>query len=43
MPLPKMIGICGYPLHGKSTAQRFLSLLGVEPRDDADDSAARVR
>lgn len=33
--LPLMIGICGYPKHGKSTAQRFLELLGVEPRDDA--------
>jgi hypothetical protein len=31
-----MIGICGYPQHGKSTAQRFLALLGVEPRDDAE-------
>jgi hypothetical protein len=35
LPLPKMIGICGYPKHGKSTAQRFLELLGVEARDDA--------
>lgn len=34
--LPLMIGICGFPQHGKSTAQRFLSLLGVQPRDDAD-------
>lgn len=34
---PKIIGICGYPEHGKSTAQRFLSLLGVEARDDADE------
>lgn len=34
--LPKMIGICGFPTHGKSTAQRFLQLLGVEARDDAD-------
>jgi hypothetical protein len=32
-----MIGICGYPKHGKSTAQRFLALLGVEARDDAVD------
>jgi predicted ATPase len=33
--LPLMIGINGFPTHGKSTAQRFLSLLGVEARDDA--------
>lgn len=35
--LPLMVGINGFPTHGKSTAQRFLSLLGVEARDDAQD------
>lgn len=39
---PKIIGICGFPLHGKSTAQRFLSLLGVEARDDAELLRQRV-
>jgi hypothetical protein len=33
---PKIIGIVGFPTHGKSTAQRFLELLGVEARDDGD-------
>jgi hypothetical protein len=33
---PKIIGIVGFPTHGKSTAQRFLIELGVEPRDDGD-------
>jgi hypothetical protein len=31
----KIIGICGYPEHGKSTAQRFLELLGVRSIDDS--------
>jgi hypothetical protein len=39
---PKIIGICGYPGHGKSTAQGFLSHLGVEARDDADILRKRV-
>lgn len=39
---PKIIGICGYPTHGKSTAQRFLTVLGVEARDDADALRRRV-
>lgn len=34
--IPKIIGIVGFPTHGKSTAQRFLTELGVEPRDDGD-------
>jgi hypothetical protein len=33
---PKIIGLVGFPTHGKSTAQRFLELLGVEARDDGD-------
>ena len=33
---PKIIGICGFPCHGKSTAQEFLTHLGVEARDDGD-------
>lgn len=33
---PKIIGICGFPCHGKSTAQEFLVHLGVEARDDGD-------
>lgn len=33
---PKIIGICGFPTHGKSTAQGFLTTLGVEARDDGD-------
>lgn len=37
-----MIGICGFPTHGKSTAQRFLELLGVEPRDDAEELRRRA-
>jgi len=40
--LPKIIGICGYPGHGKSTAQSFLTTLGVEARDDADILRRRV-
>ena len=39
---PKIIGICGYPTHGKSTAQRFLEILGVEARDDAEILRSRV-
>lgn len=31
-----MIGICGFPCHGKSTVQGFLTNLGVEARDDGD-------
>lgn len=34
--LPQIIGICGFPTHGKSTVQGFLELLGVEARDDGD-------
>ena len=33
---PKIIAIVGFPTHGKSTAQGFLELLGVEARDDGD-------
>jgi hypothetical protein len=40
--LPKIIGLCGYPCHGKSTAQGFLSVLGVEARDDAEMLRRRV-
>lgn len=32
----KIIGICGYPEHGKSTAQRFLELLSVRSVDDSE-------
>lgn len=32
----KIIGICGYPEHGKSTAQRFLEKLGVRAIDDKE-------
>lgn len=32
----KIIGICGHPQHGKSTAQRFLEPLGVRPVDDSE-------
>lgn len=39
---PKIIGICGYPGHGKSTAQSFLTHLGVEARDDAEVLRQRV-
>jgi hypothetical protein len=37
-----VIGICGFPTHGKSTAQRFLELLGVETRDDAEELRRRA-
>lgn len=40
--IPKIIGICGYPGHGKSTAQSFLTHLGVEARDDAEVLRRRV-
>lgn len=36
MSTPKIIALVGFPTHGKSTAQRFLELLGVEARDDGD-------
>lgn len=39
---PPIIGICGYPTHGKSTAQRFLTALGVEALDDAKALRQRV-
>jgi len=42
MIVPKIIGLCGYPLHGKSTAQRFLTHLGVEERDDSEALRAQV-
>ncbi|MCG7349007.1 hypothetical protein [Sphingomonas sp. ACRSK] len=32
----KIIGICGHPQHGKSTAQRFLEPLGVQAVDDSE-------
>lgn len=34
--LPPIIGICGFPTHGKTTVQGFLELIGVEARDDGD-------
>lgn len=40
--IPKIIGICGFPTHGKSTAQRFLEILGVEARDDGDILRTKV-
>lgn len=40
--IPKIIGIVGFPTHGKSTAQRFLSSLGVEARDDGDILRTKV-
>lgn len=39
---PKIIGLVGFPTHGKSTAQRYLELLGVEARDDAQVLRERV-
>lgn len=39
---PPIIGLVGFPTHGKSTAQRFLTHLGVEARDDAEILRARV-
>lgn len=35
-PTVKIIGICGHPQHGKSTAQCFLEPLGVQPVDDSE-------
>ncbi|WP_375292243.1 hypothetical protein [Sphingomonas melonis] len=32
----KIIGICGHPQHGKSTAQRFLEPFGVQAVDDSE-------
>jgi hypothetical protein len=37
-----IIGLVGYPTHGKSTAQRFLEILGVEARDDGDILRTKV-
>jgi hypothetical protein len=39
---PPIIGLVGFPTHGKSTAQRFLELLGVESRDDGDILRTKV-
>ncbi len=39
---PKIIGLVGFPTHGKSTAQRLLETLGVEARDDAETLRRRV-
>lgn len=39
---PKIIGICGYPGHGKTTAQGILEKMGVEARDDAAILRQRV-
>jgi hypothetical protein len=39
---PPVIGLVGFPTHGKSTAQRFLSHMGVEARDDAEVLRQRV-
>lgn len=32
----KIIGLCGHPQHGKTTAQRFLEAAGVRPVDDSE-------
>lgn len=39
---PRIIGLVGHPLHGKSTAQGFLSHLGIEALDDAYELRRRV-
>lgn len=35
MVKPKIIGICGFPRHGKTTVQRFLTRIGVAMIDDS--------
>lgn len=35
LPRPKIIGICGQPQHGKTTAQAILETIGVRAADDS--------